>query len=63
MQFGIIPNNRNSARLDRMDMIKAVADKVAELNPEHKADLKKPDRTILIEVNKVSHLVPHECPG
>lgn len=34
-------------------MIKTVAEEVAKLSPEHKVDLAKPDRTIMIELFKV----------
>ena len=34
-------------------MIKAVAEQISALNPAHKVDLKNPERTVLIEVNKV----------
>jgi hypothetical protein len=35
-------------------MIKLVADEVTKLNPEHKVDLSNPDRTIVIELFRVS---------
>lgn len=35
-------------------MIKAVAEEVAKLNPEHKVDLTNPDRTIMLELYRVS---------
>ena len=52
-QYGIVPNNRNSDRIDRMEMIKAVADLVTKLPGDHKVDLKDQERTILIELHKV----------
>jgi adenylyl- and sulfurtransferase ThiI len=53
-QFAIHTNSRNSDRLDRLDMIKRVADEVVALGNGHTVDLKSPDRTVLVEVNKVS---------
>jgi tRNA acetyltransferase TAN1 len=53
-----VTNTRNSDRLERLDMIKRVADEIAELGHGHTVDLKSPDRTVLIEVNKVSLRLP-----
>ncbi|ORX38402.1 hypothetical protein BD324DRAFT_620726 [Kockovaella imperatae] len=50
--FGILYNSRNSQRLDRMDVIKSIAEHVSTLDPSHTVDLKNPDRTILVETNK-----------
>jgi adenylyl- and sulfurtransferase ThiI len=52
-KFAIHTNSRNSDRLDRLDMIKRVADEVVALGNGHTVDLKSPDRTVLVEVNKV----------
>jgi adenylyl- and sulfurtransferase ThiI len=52
-QFAVIVNSRNSHKLDRMEMIKTVAEVVDGLGHGHKVDLGNPDRTIIIEVNKV----------
>ncbi|KAK4685628.1 tRNA acetyltransferase TAN1, partial [Tremellales sp. Uapishka_1] len=55
LRFGIIPTSRCSSRLDRMEMIKAVAEQIETLGAGHKVDLKEPERTVLIEVFK-NHL-------
>lgn len=52
-KFAINPNSRNSGRLDRLEIIKRVADEVVALGAGHTVDLSNPDRTILIEVHKV----------
>ncbi|RSH88846.1 hypothetical protein EHS25_003074 [Saitozyma podzolica] len=52
LKFAIHTNSRNSDRLDRLDMIKRVADEVVALGNGHTVDLKSPDRTVLVEVNK-----------
>ncbi len=54
IQFAINTNTRSSDRLDRLDMIKTVADQVVKLNQWHKVDLANPERTIMIELYKVS---------
>jgi tRNA acetyltransferase TAN1 len=53
-KYGIMPNSRNSDRIDRMEMIKSIADIVTALPGNHKVDLKDQERTILIELHKVS---------
>ncbi|TXT15659.1 hypothetical protein VHUM_00162 [Vanrija humicola] len=55
LKFAINVSTRNSAKLERLEMIKAVAEEVAKLNPEHKVDLTNPDRTILLELYR-THL-------
>ena len=52
-QFAINTNTRSSDRLERLDMIKTVADQVVKLDHGHKVDLEHPERTILIELYKV----------
>jgi len=52
----VVVNTRNSHKLDRLEMIKTVAENVEALKGGHSVDLKNPDRTIVIEVNKVGHL-------
>ncbi|KLT45515.1 hypothetical protein CC85DRAFT_306697 [Cutaneotrichosporon oleaginosum] len=51
-KFGIQVATRNSNALERLQMIKAVAEEVTKLSPEHTVDLKNPDRTIMIELFK-----------
>lgn len=47
-----------------MDMIKTVAEEVGKLSPEHSVDIKNADRTILIELYRVSATSrPHCSPG
>lgn len=53
-QFAINAHVRNSDKIPRLDMIKIVAEEVPKLNPTHSVDLKNPDRTILIELFRVS---------
>ena len=53
MQFAVVVNSRNSQKLERLDMIKTVAENVELLEAGHKVDLGKPDRTIIIELAKV----------
>lgn len=48
-----MPNSRSSTRLDRLEMIKTVADIVTDLEAKHSVDLKNQQRTILIELHKV----------
>ncbi|KAL1413413.1 hypothetical protein Q8F55_001179 [Vanrija albida] len=55
LKFAINVSTRNSAKLERLEMIKAVAEEVAKLNPEHKVDLTNPDRTIMLELYR-THL-------
>jgi tRNA acetyltransferase TAN1 len=52
-----MPNTRSSQKLERFEMIKAVADIVTDLDVKHTVDLKNQERTILIELHKVSCLV------
>ncbi len=52
-QFAINTNTRSSNRLERLDMIKTVADQVVKLEQGHKVDLENPERTVLIELYKV----------
>lgn len=52
-QFAINTNMRSSDRLERLDMIKTVADQVVKLDKGHKVDLENPERTILVELYKV----------
>lgn len=56
MQFAVVVNSRNSQKLERLDMIKTVAENVELLEAGHKVDLGKPDRTIIIELAKVRRL-------
>lgn len=49
-----MPNTRSSQKLERFEMIKAVADIVTDLEVKHTVDLKNQERTILIELHKVS---------
>lgn len=44
---------RNSNALERLEMIKAVAEEVSKLNSGHHVNLKNPERTIMIELFKV----------
>lgn len=46
-------NSRSSDKLERMEMIRAVAEQVAMLGGGHTVDLKNADKTILVEVYKV----------
>jgi len=55
LKFAIVVNTRNSHKLDRLEMIKTVAENVEALGAGHSVDLSNPDRTIIIEVNKVFH--------
>ena len=58
----MVVNTRNSHKLDRLEMIKTVAENVEALKGGHSVDLKNPDRTIVIEVNKVCRSRPaHLC--
>ncbi|WVW85493.1 hypothetical protein I302_107531 [Kwoniella bestiolae CBS 10118] len=54
LKFGIETNTRQSDRLDRMDMIHTVAGEITKLEKGHKVDLKKPDKTVLVELYKNS---------
>lgn len=56
-----MPNSRNSERIDRMEMIKSIADIVTALPGNHKVDLKDQERTILIELHKVSQAFTPTC--
>jgi tRNA acetyltransferase TAN1 len=53
LQFAIQTNSRNSNKLDRLEMIKKIADEVVALPAGHTVDLSNADRTILVEVDKV----------
>jgi tRNA acetyltransferase TAN1 len=53
LKFAVVVNTRNSHKLDRLEMIKTVAENVEALGAGHTVDLGQPDRTIIIEVNKV----------
>lgn len=53
-QFAVVVSSRNSQKLERLDMIKTVAENVELLEAGHSVDLGKPDRTIIIELAKVS---------
>lgn len=53
LQFGINTHTRNSAKMERLDMIKTVAEEVVKLNPEHKVDLTNSERTVMVELFKV----------
>jgi tRNA acetyltransferase TAN1 len=53
MQFAIAPHSRNSNKVDRMEMIKKIADEVVALPAGHKVDLSNAERTILVEVDRV----------
>jgi tRNA acetyltransferase TAN1 len=53
LKFAVVVNTRNSHKLDRLEMIKTVAENVEALGAGHSVDLSNPDRTIIIEVNKV----------
>jgi adenylyl- and sulfurtransferase ThiI len=55
LKFAVVVNTRNSHKLDRLEMIKTVAENVEALGAGHSVDLSNPDRTIIIEVNKVCH--------
>jgi len=55
LKFAVVVNTRNSHKLDRLEMIKTVAENVEALGVGHSVDLSNPDRTIIIEVNKVYH--------
>lgn len=54
MQFGIQTHSRNSNALDRLELIKSVAEEVTRLNSAHSVDLKNPDRTIIVDTFRVS---------
>ncbi|ORY35740.1 hypothetical protein BCR39DRAFT_511850 [Naematelia encephala] len=54
LRFAIVTNKRNSNRMDRMEMIKAIADLVVKAGSAHKVDLNDPERTILVEIYKNS---------
>lgn len=58
----MVVNSRNSQKLERLDMIKTVAENVELLEAGHSVDLGKPDRTILIELAKVSLTPPFLLP-
>lgn len=51
-----MPNKRNTAKLDSMEMIKTLAQEILTLEKGHKVNLKNPDRTVLVEVYKVRPL-------
>ncbi|WVN86291.1 uncharacterized protein L203_101454 [Cryptococcus depauperatus CBS 7841] len=51
-KFAVDTNSRFSDKLDRMDMIHAVAEEVTKLNGGHIVDLKNPEKTIIVEVCK-----------
>ena len=51
-KYGIMPNSRSSQKLDRLDMIKTVADLIGTLPGGHKVDLKDQERTVMIELYK-----------
>ncbi|GMK55181.1 hypothetical protein CspeluHIS016_0202370 [Cutaneotrichosporon spelunceum] len=53
-KFAIQVASRNSNALERLQMIKAVAEEVNNLSPAHKVDLKHPDRTVMIELFKTA---------
>ncbi|BEI83990.1 hypothetical protein CcaverHIS002_0405940 [Cutaneotrichosporon cavernicola] len=53
-KFAIQVATRNSNALERLQMIKAVAEEVNKLSPKHKVDLKNPDRTVMIELFKTA---------
>jgi tRNA acetyltransferase TAN1 len=55
LKFAVVVNTRNSHKLDRLEMIRTVAENVEALGAGHSVDLSNPDRTIIIEVNKVFH--------
>jgi tRNA acetyltransferase TAN1 len=59
LKFAVVVNTRNSHKLDRLEMIKTVAENVEALGAGHSVDLSNPDRTIIIEVNKVCSLLIH----
>lgn len=52
-QFAVDTNSRKSDKLERMEMIRTVAEQVAILGGGHTVDLKNADKTILVEVYKV----------
>ncbi|RSH77608.1 uncharacterized protein EHS24_003168 [Apiotrichum porosum] len=52
LKFGINTHTRNSAKMERLDMIKTVAEEVVKLNPEHKVDLTNSERTVMVELFK-----------
>ncbi|OWT38175.1 hypothetical protein C362_04041 [Cryptococcus neoformans Bt1] len=51
-KFAVNTNSRSSDKLERMEMIRAVAEQVAMLGGGHTVDLKNADKTILVEVYK-----------
>ncbi|KIR68049.1 hypothetical protein I314_01542 [Cryptococcus bacillisporus CA1873] len=51
-KFAVDTNSRNSDKLERMEMIRTVAEQVAILGGGHTVDLKNADKTILVEVYK-----------
>ncbi|EIW68239.1 hypothetical protein TREMEDRAFT_44662 [Tremella mesenterica DSM 1558] len=54
LRFGIIVSARHWDKLQKLDMIKNLAENVEELGMGHKVDLNNQDRTILIEAYKNS---------
>ena len=53
-KYGIMPTTRSSNKLDRLDMIRTVADQIGALPGGHKVDLQNQERTVMIELYKVT---------
>ncbi|TYJ52308.1 hypothetical protein B9479_007094 [Cryptococcus floricola] len=53
-KFAIDTNSRHSEKLERLDMIKTVAEQVTNLGQGHVVDLKKPEKSVIVEVYKAS---------
>lgn len=51
-KYGIMTNSRSSNKLDKMDMIKTVANLVTNLDQGHSVDLKNQDKTVILELYK-----------
>ncbi|ODN90825.1 hypothetical protein L198_06142 [Cryptococcus wingfieldii CBS 7118] len=51
-KFAIDTNSRHSEKLERLDMIKTVAEQVTNLGQGHVVDLKKPEKSVIVEVYK-----------
>lgn len=51
-KYGITPNTKSSQKLDRLEMIRTVADLIGTLPGGHKVDLKDQERSVMIELYK-----------
>ena len=61
LKYGVFPTTRCHTNLERLDLIRAVADIVTGLNNGHTVDLKNQERSILIELHKVIYILLIIC--